>query len=86
MIVMRAFDMLGGISVQCSVHVTCCRTGDCPEPDEVAYASQLHQAYEVDEVVPVIESLVHDLLSDAGGMLVSQFLQNHLERPPWVRS
>lgn len=82
MIVMRAFDMLGGISVQCAVHVTCCRTGDCPEPDEVAYASQFHDAYQVAEVVPVVEALVHELLSDAGGALVSEFLQNHLERLP----
>jgi hypothetical protein len=78
MIVMRAFNVLDGICVQFGVHVTCCPSGMCPDPDEVAYASRCHDAYEVEQVVPVLTSIVHDALSESGGVAVAGGLKNLL--------
>jgi hypothetical protein len=78
MIVMRAFNVLDGICVQFTTHVTCCASGTCPDPDEVAYASRCHDSYQIDEVVPVLVTILHDALSESGGLAVSGGLQNLL--------
>lgn len=78
MIVVRMFNVLDGICAQFTTHVTCCASGTCPDPDEVAYVSRCHDAYEVDEVIPVAVEIVHSALSEAGGVAVSGALQNLL--------
>lgn len=78
MLVVRAFDVLGGLCLQLQTHVTCCGSGTCPEPDEVAYETRGHDAYELDTVVPVVVDMLHGYLSAQGGAWLSGAVQNHL--------
>jgi hypothetical protein len=79
MIVIRLFDVLDGICSQLSVHVFCCGSGTCPEPDGVRYETHPHRAENVQEVVPELVGMVHTQLSAIGGEGVSEIVQNHLK-------
>lgn len=78
MLVIRVFDVLDGLTAQFASHVTCCASGTCPEPDEVAYESRQHGAYETDDIVPIVAEIFHTHLSALGGRALSGIVQNHL--------